>query len=187
MTRLQALARILAAFPTEPVVAACGATARELASLGVQPRCLYLQNSMGLVGPVALGLALGLPDARRVVAIEGDGGALMGLSQLGTLALLRPPALVIALLDNGVHASTGGQPTAATALDLGALFATAGCRLARAADEPDLAAALAAATETPGPWCIHVRIEPTNANVPYFQADPALLGARFSAYVQGRV
>jgi thiamine pyrophosphate-dependent acetolactate synthase large subunit-like protein len=185
MTRLDALREILAACPDDPVVGTCGATIRELASLGVRDNCLYMQNSMGLAGPIGLGLALGhaAPEHGRVVVIEGDGGTLMGLSQLGTLALLRPASLVLAVLDNGVHASTGGQPTAAGALDLAAVFAAAGCCTAQAEDEAGLHAALAAARAAPGPWMLHVRIAPGNAPLPYYQEDPAVIAQRFAAFL----
>jgi thiamine pyrophosphate-dependent acetolactate synthase large subunit-like protein len=183
MTRLDALRAILAAFPGDPVVATCGATVRELAALGVRDSCLYMQNSMGLAGPIGLGLALGRGKRGRVVVIEGDGGTLMGLSQVGTLALLRPETLILAVLDNGVHASTGGQPTAATALDLTAVFAAAGCRVADAQDAATLEDALAAARATPGPWMLHVRIDPGNAPLPYYQEDPAVIAGRFAAFL----
>ncbi len=182
MTRLDALGEILAACPDDPVVGTCGATIRELAALGVRDSCLYMQNSMGLAGPIGLGLALARPQG-RVIVIEGDGGTLMGLSQLGTLALLRPANLVLAVLDNGVHASTGGQPTAAGALDLAALFAAAGCRTAPAEDPDALRAALVATRAAPGPWMLHVRITPGNAPLPYYQEDPAVIAERFAAFL----
>jgi len=185
MTRIDALRVILEVYPEDPVVGTCGATVRELAGLGVRDSCLYMQNSMGLAGPIGLGLALG-SDAERVVVIEGDGGTLMGLSQLGTLALMRPATLVLIVLDNGVHASTGGQSTAAGALDLAALFAVAGCRTARAADLGELQAALAGTRSAPGPWMLHVRITPGNAPLPYYQEDPAVIASRFAAFLQKR-
>jgi thiamine pyrophosphate-dependent acetolactate synthase large subunit-like protein len=181
VTRLEALRVILAACPDEPTVVTCGASIREAAALGVRDNVLYMQNSMGLAGPVGLGLALG--TGGRVVVVEGDGGILMGLSQLGTLALLRPPGLVLAVLDNGVHASTGGQPTAAGALDLGAVFAAAGCRVARAQDPDGLRHALEATRAAPGPWLVHARIGPANAPLPYYQEDPAVIARRFAAFL----
>ena len=66
---------------------------------------------MGLVTPVALGLALALPR-RRVVALDGDGGILLNLGVLATVANHPAPNLVSIIFDNESYASTGGLPTA---------------------------------------------------------------------------
>jgi phosphonopyruvate decarboxylase len=65
---------------------------------------------MGCVLPLALGLALTRPDL-RVIALDGDGAALMRLSAFATVGAYGPPNLWHLLLDNGVHESTGGQAT----------------------------------------------------------------------------
>jgi len=65
---------------------------------------------MGCVLPLALGLALGRPDL-RVIALDGDGAALMRLGAFATAGTYGPPNLWHLLLDNGMHDSTGGQAT----------------------------------------------------------------------------
>jgi phosphonopyruvate decarboxylase len=67
-------------------------------------------GSMGCVVPLALGLALARPDI-RVIAIDGDGAALMRMGAFATVGAYGPPNLWHLLLDNGVHDSTGGQAT----------------------------------------------------------------------------
>jgi phosphonopyruvate decarboxylase len=67
-------------------------------------------GSMGCVVPLALGLALARPDL-RVVALDGDGAALMRMGAFATVGAYGPPNLWHLLLDNGVHDSTGGQAT----------------------------------------------------------------------------
>src|SRR5262249_28306878 len=81
---------------------------------------LYVLDSMGLPPAIGLGLALGLEDARfeKVVALEGDGSLLMGLSTLATIALTRPAKLILIVLDNAAYSATGNQPTASSAVDL---------------------------------------------------------------------
>ena len=59
---------------------------------------------------LGLGLALSRPDL-RVIALDGDGAALMRLSAFATVGAYGPPNLWHLFLDNGVHDSTGGQAT----------------------------------------------------------------------------
>jgi thiamine pyrophosphate-dependent acetolactate synthase large subunit-like protein len=59
---------------------------------------------------VALGVALAHPD-RRVVLWDGDGGLLMNLGGLVTVAGQVPKNLYHIVLENGMYAMTGGQPT----------------------------------------------------------------------------
>jgi thiamine pyrophosphate-dependent acetolactate synthase large subunit-like protein len=66
---------------------------------------------MGLVTPVVLGLAMALPN-RGVIALDGDGGILLNLGALATVANAAPPNLVSIIFDNQSYASTGGLPTA---------------------------------------------------------------------------
>ena len=58
---------------------------------------------------MALGVALGQPD-RRVIVWDGDGGLLMNLGFLVTVAGQAPRNLYHIVLDNGMYAMTGGQP-----------------------------------------------------------------------------
>lgn len=70
----------------------------------------YLPSSMGQGVPLGLGLALSRPG-RGVVVLTGDGGLLMNLGCLVTLAQYRLPVYVV-LIDNGLYEVTGGQPVA---------------------------------------------------------------------------
>ena len=180
LAHLDALRAIAEAFADDPLVSSCGVSSRELASLGERDNHLYLLNSMGAVGPTALGLALGL-DGRPVVGVEGDGGFIMGLGALATIASVRPRGLVWIVVDNGVHCSTGGQPTAASVLDLGRLAEGAGLPTVRARTAPDLDAALCAARRlaADGPVFVHVRTTPEAVPTPYFQPDAVVLADRF--------
>ncbi|MCC6174379.1 MAG: phosphonopyruvate decarboxylase [Chloroflexi bacterium] len=180
LAHLDALAIIAEAFAGDPLVSSCGVASRELASLGTRDNHLYLLNSMGAVGSTALGLALGL-GGRIVAAVDGDGGFLMGLSALATVAMVRPPGLIWIVVDNGVHCSTGGQATAASVVDLGALAEGAGLPVLRADDPAGLRDVLAEARRraTSGPMLLHVRTTPEAAPTPYFQPDAAVLTDRF--------
>ena len=70
----------------------------------------YLPSSMGQGVPVGLGLCLAQPG-RGVVVLTGDGGLLMNLGCLVTVAQFALPLHVL-LIDNGLYEVTGGQPVA---------------------------------------------------------------------------
>ena len=65
--------------------------------------------AMGGHASFALGLALALPE-QRVVLFDSEGDVLMGLGALPTIADKAPRNLYHFMLDNGVYATTGGQP-----------------------------------------------------------------------------
>jgi thiamine pyrophosphate-dependent acetolactate synthase large subunit-like protein len=70
----------------------------------------FIPSSMGQGVPLALGLALAKPG-RGVVVACGDGGMLMNLGCLVTVAQHAVPVYVL-LIDNGLYEVTGGQPVA---------------------------------------------------------------------------
>ena len=65
--------------------------------------------AMGGHASFALGLALAIPD-QRVVLFDSEGDVLMGMGALPTIADKAPTNLYHFMLDNGVYATTGGQP-----------------------------------------------------------------------------
>ena len=65
--------------------------------------------AMGGHASFALGLALALPE-ERVVLFDSEGDVLMGMGALPTIAEKAPKNLYHFMLDNGVYATTGGQP-----------------------------------------------------------------------------
>jgi phosphonopyruvate decarboxylase len=70
---------------------------------------LPLFGCMGKASSIALGVALATPN-RKVVVIDGDGSLLMNLGSLVTIGNKAPPNLYHLVLENGVYATTGGQP-----------------------------------------------------------------------------
>jgi phosphonopyruvate decarboxylase len=92
-------------------------------------------GSMGCVVPLALGLALARPDI-RVIALDGDGAALMRLGAFATVGAYGPSNLWHLLLDNGVHDSTGGQATVSPRISF-AMMADA-CGYASSLETSDL-------------------------------------------------
>jgi phosphonopyruvate decarboxylase len=111
-SRHDALREVVAHTPaaSTAVLASTGFCGRELYAIDDRPNQLYMVGSMGCVVPLALGLALARPDL-RVIALDGDGAALMRMGAFATVGAYGPPNLQHLLLDNGVHDSTGGQAT----------------------------------------------------------------------------
>jgi thiamine pyrophosphate-dependent acetolactate synthase large subunit-like protein len=191
LERADVLRHIDAAAPDAPVVLSLGGIAREmLAVAGRKGNHFISLDAMGQTVSVALGLALGLGErgtGDKVIAIEGDGSLLMGLSVLGTVGHLKPGGLVVYVLDNGVYLATGGQPTASADIDLVAV--AKGCswsdaRDVRTADE--LAAATARALTTDGPVLIRVRTGTAQLPTGYFLEDPVILAEDFRRWLRSR-
>lgn len=65
--------------------------------------------AMGGHAGFGLGVALAQPD-RKVVLFDSEGDILMSLGMLVTIAEQKPANLIHFILDNGVYATTGGQP-----------------------------------------------------------------------------
>jgi phosphonopyruvate decarboxylase len=108
----------------------------------------------------------------------------MRLGAAATLGHERAPNLVHVLLDNGVHDSTGAQPTVAPAVDLALVAAACGYReVRRTADAGELAAAVRAARS--GPTFLHVRTRARERReLPRPSATPAELAERFRGWMR---
>jgi phosphonopyruvate decarboxylase len=126
-SRQDALRQVVAhtSATTTAVLASTGFCGRELYALDDRPNQLYMVGSMGCVAPLALGLALARPDL-RVVALDGDGAALMRLGAFATVGAYGPANLLHLLLDNGVHDSTGGQATVSPQVSFAHIAAACG-------------------------------------------------------------
>ena len=111
--------------PGTLVVTALGNASYLWAAMHHTPENFYVEDAMGLALPLALGLAIAQP-ARRVVVVEGDGAILMHMGALATLGAVAPDNLTVLLIQNGVHAASGGQPLTNPALDLAQLARSAG-------------------------------------------------------------
>ena len=159
-TRAAALeALLMAAGDDDAVIATTGKCGRELFTLADRAQHLYQVGSMGGASGMALGVALN--TSRRVFVLDGDGAALMKLGSFATIGAYAPANLVHILLDNGVHDSTGGQPTVSAGVDFAGVAVACGYRFAASCDDiAGFTAALAEAARDSGPALIHLRIVP---------------------------
>ncbi len=161
VSRHDALMTVVAHTPPEStaVLATTGFCGRELYAIQDRPNQLYMVGSMGCVVPLALGLALARPDL-KVVALDGDGAALMRLGAFATVGAYGPSNLLHLLLDNGVHDSTGGQATVSPVVSFAAV--AAGCGYASALETDRLAQIGAWLDSKPGtgPHFVRLRTRP---------------------------
>ncbi len=103
--------------PDTSLVVSLGRTS-EIAWRLFNSRGLFL-DSMGDVAGVACGLALGLGNKFPVVAFDTDGGQLMGLHWLPTVAPISETLsnLLVVIFDNGIYESAGSTPSRYFELD----------------------------------------------------------------------
>src|SRR5215207_5471486 len=119
----------------------------------------YLPSSMGQGVPVGLGLCLSQPG-RGVVVLTGDGGLLMNLGCLVTVAQFRVPLYVL-LIDNGLYEVTGGQPVAnARRTDFASLARGAGIsRVYECASRSEWEAVAGESLSGDGPVFVWLKVE----------------------------
>jgi len=162
------------------VVTALGNASYLWAAMHHAPENFYFEDAMGLALPLAVGLALAQPT-RRVVVVEGDGGLLMHMGAVVTLGAAAPVNLTVLLIQNGVHAASGGQPLTNAALDLAQLARSAGVGHAEnVATLQSFAPALRSAFAAEGPHVLVLPTEPDIAVVrPPIILDPVLTKHRF--------
>jgi phosphonopyruvate decarboxylase len=161
-SRQQALQRVIAHTPVDStvVLASTGFCGRELYALDDRANQLYMVGSMGCLTPFALGLALARPDL-KVVAVDGDGAALMRMGVFATLGAYGPANLTHVLLDNNAHDSTGGQATVSHNVSFAGVAAACGYASAIEGDNLDMLdqvlAQAATATSGPNFVCLQTR------------------------------
>ena len=174
--------RVLAAcLPEETLVVTCLGNASYLwARLRDRPENFYVEDSMGLALPLALGLAVAQPR-RKVVGVEGDGGLLMHLGALVTVGAVAPRNLTVLLIQNGVHAASGGQALTNPHLYLADLARSAGLRRADTVRSPeDFRGALLSTFRDDGPALLALITAPDPEVVePPAPLNPVVVKQRF--------
>lgn len=188
VTRHAALQRVIAHTPKDStvVLASTGFCGRELYAIDDRENQLYLVGSMGCVTPMALGLALSRPDL-TVVAVDGDGAALMRMGVFATLGAYGPKNLVHLLLDNGAHESTGGQATVSRGVDFASVASACGYALALDGDDIGVIDRLFDAQPVDGARFARLSITTgTPADLPRPKVTPEDVRARLQHHIGGR-
>jgi phosphonopyruvate decarboxylase len=184
-SREDALRVVVAQTPITSTVllASTGFCGRELYAIDDRPNHLYMVGSMGCVLPLALGLALARPDL-RVLALDGDGAALMRMGALATAGTYGPANLMHLLLDNGVHDSTGGQATVSPHVAFADVAAA--CGYASSLETDDLAQISAWLNEPPSGGARFARLlisAGTRADLPRPAMTPVEVKARLMRHI----
>lgn len=176
-----------------PAILGPGLASRELFVIeGEEPSILYNMD-MPYAAAFCLGLALatGLP---RVVALEGDGSMLGGLSTFTTIGRYRPDNLIVVILDNEAYGTFGvGEMRSATAFgvdleQIARFSAITKARTVRTLSEA--AEAFTQAFKEPGPWVIVAKLEAHGDTNPTFSRVPPDVvdaGIRFYNHLQSKV
>jgi thiamine pyrophosphate-dependent acetolactate synthase large subunit-like protein len=126
--------------------------------------------AMGGHSGFGLGVALAQPD-KRVVLFDSEGDILMSLGQLPTIAEQAPANFYHFILDNGVYATTGGQPVpGATTVDYAGLARASGYPRAHSfAEINDFGRELPAILAAQGPVFVVLKVLPEVENTPIGQ------------------
>jgi thiamine pyrophosphate-dependent acetolactate synthase large subunit-like protein len=130
----------------------------------------FLAFGMGHASDFGLGLALARPE-RKVVVLKGDGGLLMSLGSLVTLARYGPPNLLVLLLENRGYEITGGQAFSPL-VDFAALAVGAGVeKVERIEKLTEFDAELPRLLSEPGPHFVIVPVTNSEALPPVLHTD----------------
>jgi sulfopyruvate decarboxylase beta subunit len=170
LTRFEILKAISSYIENKVVVCNLGIPSKELYSIKHQESNFYMLGSMGLASSIGLGISLF--TSRQVIVIDGDGSLLTNLGTLSTITATRPRNLSIFAIDNGVHGSTGNQPTATNlCVDLEATARGLGFRKTyKVASREDILTILQ--TLSDGPNFVHFIARPGNADVSEVPLSP---------------
>ncbi|NQZ96973.1 MAG: phosphonopyruvate decarboxylase [Myxococcales bacterium] len=187
MSRLEAIETVREALSgSEALIATAGHTSGELFSLGHKSSQLYVIGGMGCASALALGVQRARRD-RDVVVLDGDGSALMSMGTMATVGHYGPRRYTHVLLDNEMHASTGGQPTASPSIDFAGVASACGYRNVWWTDDPrELTEHIREAHRAPGPSFIHVKLAATAGPDPGApRLTPHQVKAQFMDWIQG--
>ena len=166
--------------PQALVVTSLGNASYLWVELHHTPENFYFEDAMGLALPLALGLAVAQPK-RPVIVVEGDGALLMHMGALVTVGAVNPSNLTVLLIQNGVHAASGGQALTNATLDLAQLARASGIARAENITKPEaLADKMRDCTTRDSTECLVLATEPDLEVIkPSIALDPVVTKHRF--------
>lgn len=166
LMREEAIELLLHSFSDDTIfVSTTGKTSSELFDIRVRSKQTHSRDflgvgSMGHCSSIALGIAITNPD-HTVVCIDGDGSLIMHMGSLTTIGKLRPRNFRHVLINNKVHESVGGQPTAVTNVNIPNLAKATGYNNAYSAkDKKELETILSQFVNNFGPSILDVHVKP---------------------------
>jgi thiamine pyrophosphate-dependent acetolactate synthase large subunit-like protein len=167
---------VLHAAPDALFVASLGTATSALRAASDDGPHLYMGGSMGTALAAAIGVAEKQP-ARSVIALLGDGEAVMGAGSFWSLAGIAPPNLLAVVLADGHYTITGDQPLGVPAV-FASVAAALGLATAAARTDAEIAARVA---ELERPGVLEVRYDDRAWPGPSPFVDPPVVRWRFES------
>ena len=158
MIRKEAMALVANYIKNEPIISANGYISRDLFEVNNKRSNFYMIGSMGLASSIALGVAIKYPK-KKIFVFDGDGNILMNLGSLTTIGTIRPNNFIHVIFDNGIHESTGGQPTNTKKIHLEKIADSVNYKVFKASSKKQLETILQRIRSIVGPIMIIVKIE----------------------------
>jgi len=160
------------------IISANGFMSRDVFELNEKESNFYMIGSMGLASSIGLGVALKNPK-KRVYVFDGDGNILMNLGSLVTIGSLKPKNLVHFIFDNGLHESTGGQPTNSKKINLEKIALGAKLKTYKISTKIQLEEIISKIRNQKGPILIIVKIDKSSARSIRVDIEPPIIKDRF--------
>jgi sulfopyruvate decarboxylase subunit beta len=179
LTTQDALALVMPHVAGHVTICANGFISRAACAADDKKASFYMIGSMGLAAPIGLGIALAQPE-RRIAILDGDGNVLMNLGELATIASRAPAGFLHIVIDNGVYASTGDQPTISREVAIEDVARACGYREAlRVRDRAGIEVELPRLAAAEGPVMLLIETQPDPGSpAPRVAHTPAEMVAR---------
>ncbi|MFM1814792.1 MAG: hypothetical protein RLZ98_1487 [Pseudomonadota bacterium] len=143
----------------DEIVISSFSTASEWVEMSDRPLNYYFHGAMGLCSSHGLGLALARPE-RQVIVLDGDGGLLMNLGTLVTIAAAKPRNLIHFVCMNRTYEANGGHPIPNQQVDFAGIARSSGIdKVFEISDLADFEARLPGFLTMEGPAFVTLNIE----------------------------
>jgi len=182
MIRKDAIKLAATTIGAQPIISANGFISRDLFESCDRKSNFYMIGSMGLSSSIGLGLALKNPK-KKFFVFDGDGNLLMNLGTLVTIGSLGPKNLIHLVFDNGIHESTGGQPTNSGTIPIEKLAKVAKYTVFKTSSIRGLRKILKKIEKIPGPILILVKVEKNGYNSKRVFWSPHKIRDRFREFL----
>lgn len=166
-----------------PIISANGHISRNLFEINDHDSNFYMIGSMGLASSIALGVALKNKE-NKIIALDGDGNILMNLGSLTTIGSIKPENLIHIILDNGIHESTGGQPTNSNQVHLDRIAKAANIIVYKVKTIKQLKKIIKIIKTKNGPVLILIKINHKTKVEKRIDIEPKIIKQRFRSYLE---
>ncbi len=166
-----------------PLISANGYISRNLYGIKDLNSNFYMIGSMGLASSIGLGVAL-KNKKKKTFVLDGDGNILMNLGSLTTIGTLKPQNLVHIVLDNGIHESTGNQPTHTNKIQLEKIAKAANYVVYKTNKSFELEKILKRVKNIKGPIMILIKISQKSKAGKRIEIKPEIIKQRFINYLK---